>query len=203
MKSLSLIKRIFLVLITCLSFYHLGFASPTLLPKPTKISPFHLTDDTNKPFTNQNLQGHWTFMFFGFTRCHDVCPETLSQLNQMYLQLRNKMNPSLLPQIVFVTVDPDRDTNAVLHNYVKSFNPAFIGLRGDANTLNLFKNEMKVYFAKVPKPNQDYSMEHSSQIFLLNPKGEWIGILDFPFQADQLITDYKQIINTDNSNQHE
>ncbi len=199
MKNSNYIKKILFLCVFLLTATNLAFAAPkspdingTLLPAPKKISAFHVIDDNNQPFDNQNLKGHWTFMFFGFSRCHDVCPDTLSQLNQMYNQWKNSENPTSLPQVVFVTVDPNRDTPTVLHHYVKSFNSAFIGLRGDQTTLEQFKKGMKVYFAKVPKGN-DYSMEHSSQIFIINPEGDWVGILNYPFKPAQLIADYKAI----------
>lgn len=199
MKSFNWLKTILFLGIFLFTATNFAFAAPktpdingTLLPAPKQISNFHFIDDNNKSFDNQNLKGHWTFMFFGFTRCHDVCPDTLSQLNQMYKQWGKSDKPASLPQIVFVTVDPNRDITTVLHNYVKSFNPAFIGLRGDQHTLEQFKKEMSVYFAKVPKGN-DYSMEHSSQIFIVNPQGDWVGILNYPFKPAQLISDYKAV----------
>jgi len=166
----------------------------TMLPTPKTISSFNLTDDSGKPFTNENLKGHWTFMFFGFSGCADVCPTTLTELNKMYQQL-NQGTATQLPQVVFVSVDPERDTLNVLHNYVKNFNPNFIGATGSAENLNVFVKDLGVYFAKVPKEGNNYGMNHSSQIYIFNPEGNWVGILNYPQPGDQLAENYKTLVN--------
>ncbi len=171
-------------------------ASETLLPSPKTLSNFTLTDDTGKPYTNDNLKGHWTILLFGFSHCGDVCPLSMTELNKMYLQLQNELPADKLPQVAFISVDPARDTPEVLHNYVKNYNPNFTGATGDAANLNIFVKEMGVYYAK--KASQDpnvYGMDHSSQVFLFNPDGNWIGILNFPFQAAQLTKSYENLIH--------
>jgi len=174
----------------------------TSLPTPKTISAFTLTDDSGKPFTNDNLRGHWTLMFFGFTHCGDVCPTTLTELNKM-VQALNKQSFTQLPQVVFVSVDPDRDSTDVIHNYVKNFNPSFIGARGDAQTLDTFAKEMGVYFSKVPGPDANtYSVNHSSQLHVFDPNGNWVAILTYPFQADQLVKTYEAMVNAPASATH-
>lgn len=164
----------------------------TALPSPKTISPFTLTDDTGKPFTNDNLKGHWTFMFFGFTHCGDVCPTTLTELNKTYQQLQKDLPADQLPQVVFVSVDPDRDTVDVLHNYIKNYNPNFIAATGNADNLNVFVKDLGVYFAKVPSQDaNNYGVHHSSQLYLLNPDGNWVDIFTYPIQADQLAKNYE------------
>lgn len=175
-------------------------SNQTLLPSPKTISPFTLTDDNGKAFTNDNLKGRWTFMAFGFSHCGDVCPLTLTELNKMYQQLEKDLPADKLPQIVFISVDPERDNTNVLHNYVKNYNPNFIGASGDANNLNVFVKDLGVYFSKKPSADPTtYGMEHSSQLYLFNPDGNWMGILTFPFQADQLTKNYETMINAQKS----
>lgn len=169
----------------------------TLLPAPRTLNPFSLTDDAGNPLTNANLKGHWSLMFFGFTHCGDVCPTTLTELNKMYQQLQKDLPADRLPQIIFVSVDPERDTQPVLHNYIKNYNPNFIGATGNSDNLNVFVKDLGVYFHK--KPSQDantYDMEHSPQIYLFNPDGNWVGILTYPQQAEQLTQNYQALLNT-------
>ncbi|MBS0350372.1 MAG: SCO family protein [Proteobacteria bacterium] len=171
-------------------------ANQTMLPQPKAISNFSLTDDHGKPFTNENLKGHWTIAAFGFSHCGDVCPITLTELNKMYQKLHSSLAENQMPQVLFISVDPQRDTTAVLHRYIKNYNPNFIAATGDSDNLNIFVKEMGVFFSKKPSADPNvYGMEHSSQIFLFNPQGEWVGLLNFPFQSDKLATAYEALIH--------
>lgn len=96
----------------------------TILPTPRTISPFHLTDMHNHSFTNQSLLGHWTLMFFGFTNCGYICPTTMGALKQVYNTLQTNKQP--LPQIMFISIDPERDTPQKIQQYVTSFDPNFL-----------------------------------------------------------------------------
>jgi protein SCO1/2 len=163
----------------------------TKLPEPKSINSFTLTDDSGQTYSNENLNGHWTLMFFGFTHCGDVCPLTLTELNKMYGQLQKELPSEQLPQVLFVSVDPQRDTKDVLHQYIKTYNPNFIAASGDEPNLNVFVKDLGVYFNKVQKSGGDYGMNHSSQIFIFNPSGQWVGILTYPFQGPQLAQSFK------------
>jgi protein SCO1 len=175
-------------------------SNQTILPTPKSISAFTLTDNSGKPFTNENLKGHWTFVFFGFSHCGDVCPLTLAELNKMDQQLQKDLPTDQLPQVVFVTVDPERDTVEVLDKYVKNFNPRFLGATGNAENLNVFVKDLGMSYAKNPpqdaKDPNTYGMSHSSQIYLINPEGNWAGVITYPFQADQLVKNYKALISS-------
>lgn len=163
----------------------------TKLPEPKSINTFNLTDDSGQAYSNDNLKGHWTLVFFGFTHCGDVCPLTLTELNKMYTQLQKETPTEQLPQVLFVSVDPQRDTQDVLHQYIKSYNPNFIAASGDEPNLNVFVKDLGVYFNKTPKSGGGYGMDHSSQIFVFNPSGQWVGILNYPFQGPQLVQSLK------------
>ena len=172
-------------------------SNQNMLPAPKTISPFTLTDDTSKPLTNENLKGHWTYLFFGFTHCGDVCPLTLTELNKMDQQLQKDLPADKLPQVVFISVDPERDTTDVLHQYVKNFNPRFTGASGSAENLNIFSKDIGMYYAKTPgKEPNTYGMNHSSQIYLFNPDGNWAGVLTYPYKAEDLVKNYKALINS-------
>jgi protein SCO1 len=171
-------------------------SNQTLLPSPKTISNFNLTDDSGNAFTNDNLKGHWTLMAFGFSHCGDVCPVSLTELNKMYQKLQNDLPASQLPQVVFISVDPARDTQAVLHNYIKNYNQNFMAASGTHDNLQIFVNDMGVYYSKKPNTAANvYGMEHSSQLYLFNPDGKWVGIVTFPFQADQLTQNYQAMIH--------
>src|SRR5689334_17653699 len=103
------------------------------LPQTKEINDFNLTGSDGKPFTKANLNGQWTMMFFGFTNCGMVCPTTMAALSDMYKQLEKDLPKNQMPQVVMVSVDPDRDSQQRMKEYVTSFNPHFIGARANIN----------------------------------------------------------------------
>lgn len=167
----------------------------TVLPTPRVIHAFDLTDNHGKPFNNANLKNHWTLMFFGFTNCGYVCPTTLSELNRMYNNLKSQLPANLIPQVVMVSVDPERDTVARINDYMKSFNAAFIGTRTDLAHTTALANQMSVVFSKVNMPNGDYTINHSAEIMLLDPQGNIRAFFSYPHKADQMVRDYAAIVH--------
>ncbi len=163
------------------------------------INDFHLTDNHGKPFNKDSLMGHWTLMFFGFTNCPMVCPTTMSALNDMYQQLKKELPPEQLPRVVMISVDPDRDTRKRMHAYVTAFNPAFIGARADIKETILLEKQLHIAAAKMQVDGQgknQYTINHSTDILLVNPKGELQAYLAFPHKADQMVKDYQLIVKT-------
>jgi protein SCO1/2 len=152
-------------------------------------------------FSNADLKGHWSFIFFGFSSCPYVCPTTLAQLNLMMKQLKSAGLKNNLPQIVMVSVDPDRDTATRMHAYVTSFNATFIGLRTSLDkTLQLAK-EMKVSFAKVQAPGNDtsqYTITHTATITVVDPEGSIHAYLSYPHKAAVMARDYEVIVHSAN-----
>lgn len=170
----------------------------TLLEKPREIEQFSLTGIDNKSFTNASLQGQWTIVFFGFTNCGYVCPTTMAELNKMYRLLEEKkVKP--LPQIVMVSVDPQRDSLDKLDHYVRAFNPHFYGARGDEDVVRKMTREMGIAYAKVELPNsqnsENYDMQHSAALMLFNPQGELTAFFTTPHQADLLAKDYQLLVS--------
>lgn len=166
----------------------------TVLPQTRKIYPFNLTDNRGKPFTKDSLKGHWTLMFFGFTNCGYVCPTTLSALNKMFNNLKAHLSPPLLPEVVLVSVDPERDSVKRMNDYVKSFNPAFRGARADMEETKTLANQMSVVFDKVAMPNGNYMVNHSTEIMLLDPEGNLRAFLSSPHVPDHMVRDYEAVI---------
>ena len=169
----------------------------TLLKKPREIEQFSLTGIDNVPFDNHSLQGKWTIAFFGFTNCGYVCPTTLAELAKMYRILEDKkVKP--LPQIVFISVDPDRDTLEKLGKYAKSFNPHFYAARGEDSVVSKMTHEMGIAYGKlIPSASKDpnnYDVQHSGALILFNPQGELDAFFTTPHHAELLAEDYQLLI---------
>ena len=159
-------------------------ASGTWLPRPKALDDFQLTDNSGKPFSLHDLQGKPTLVFFGFTHCPDVCPTTLVKL----AQVKKTVGIAGL-RIVFVTVDPARDTAPVVGLYVHAFDPDFVGLTGDEKSIDRMAANFGVAVNKVDLPGGDYTMDHSAVVFLLNTQGQVAGIFTPPFDTPRLVQD--------------
>jgi protein SCO1 len=126
-----------------------------------------LTDHTGKPRHLEDFRGKAVVLFFGFTHCPDVCPTTLVDVSSALKTLGADANRV---QVLFVTVDPERDTQDALAKYVTAFDPRFLGLRGDAAATQRAAKEFKIYYEK-RKSGDSYSVDHSGQSYVLDPQG--------------------------------
>jgi len=153
-----------------------------LWPNPKQITPFQLTDQNGEPFDHENLKGHWSMIFFGYTHCPDICPTTMTLMNSIVSELSDEKQPT--PQIIFVTVDPDRDTQEHLADYVAYFNPAFLGLTGSEENIAALTKQIGILSMKIPDEystdESEYLMDHSASILLIGPKARLIGIFSAP-----------------------
>lgn len=162
----------------------------TAFPAAIALEAFQLTDGNNKPFTNKNLKGHWSLFFFGFTRCPKVCPTTLSILNKAY-QILEKADPNNLPHVVFISVDPKRDSPKATMQYAKRFNKHFIGVTGNKASIDGLTKNLGIMHAVAQKSGEPgYQINHSGTIIVINPKGQWAGILMPPFNANVMANDF-------------
>jgi protein SCO1 len=128
-----------------------------------------LTDHTGRARRLEDFRGKAVVLFFGFTRCPDVCPTTLADTAQALRQLGPDAERV---QVLLVSVDPERDTAEALAKYVTAFDARFLGLRGDQEATRRAAREFKVYFEKRPGRNpQDYSIDHSAQSYVIDPQG--------------------------------
>jgi protein SCO1 len=142
--------------------------------------PFTLADGTGRPVTDRDFRGKYMLVYFGYTFCPDVCPTTLNEVADALDHLGGKADRL---QPVFITVDPKRDTPAVVKQYVAAFTPRLIGLTGSDEQIATVAREYRVYYAEHrtgPGPN-DYSMDHSSVLYLMGPDGRFIA----PIRADE------------------
>lgn len=158
--------------------------------KPRQFSDITLTDHNGNDFTRAQLQGKWSLIFFGFTHCPDICPMTLLELNRLLPDLPEDIRKNT--QVILVTLDPARDTPQVLKEYVAAFNPNFIGVTGEFLAIRRFANEVNVAFAKVTQ-GEDYTVDHSGNLVLINPRGDYHGFFKPPFDTEKLQITYPSI----------
>ena len=182
----------------------LNIENGTLFPTPRDIEPFHLVSAEQKPFTNTNLNGHWSVIFFGFTQCPQMCPTTLAMLNDTY-QLLAAKNNAPLPQVVFISVDPDRDTPTVLKKYLSSFNKNFVGATGSQEEVKRLTAALNILYMKVQKPNTDdpmaYQIDHSGTLLLVNPEGKLFALFSAPHTPETLANNISAIETRYNTKQ--
>lgn len=170
----------------------------TYLPTAMDIQDFQLTDNSGKSFTKENLFRQWTLVFFGFTNCPMVCPKTLAALNEMYHLLKNKLSIHQLPKVVFISIDPDRDSLARINEYITAFNSHFIGARADIKETKALMNQFHIMVAKI-KGNVEgkdrYTITHSTEILVFNPNAKLQGYMSYPHYPKQLAKDYQAILH--------
>ncbi len=173
---------------------HIETRSATLLPQLRSLQPFSLSDQHGRPFTNQTLQGRWTFLSFGYTHCPDICPTTLAMLTSMEKQLQASDNAAEY-QIAFVSVDPERDTQQRLAEYIDFFNPAFLGVSGDDSELQRLTRPLGILYVKVTTENSamGYVMDHSASIVLVDPQGRYYALFSSPHDPDDMAQDFMTI----------
>lgn len=170
----------------------------TLLTPSRPISAFEFLGTDGKAFNHDSLSGKWTFFFFGFTHCGYLCPTTLAELAKMFHLLdQAKVKP--LPELVMFSLDPERDSLAVLANYVHSFDAHFKGALGSPESIQKLTHELGLAYVKLDKPmgknaNED-DIEHSGTLILLDPNGQIRAFFTSPQQAEALRDDYLMLIS--------
>jgi protein SCO1/2 len=146
-------------------------------------------------FRNANLVGQWNFMFFGYTQCPDICPTALTLMKDVKAALAGKPGtPAPGFQVVFVSVDPQRDTLRLLGEYMAAFDPNFVGITGgDAALSSLVKNLGVYYQRNDATDKQNYTVDHSAAIYLIDPQGRLAAVFSPPQQAAKMATDFRRI----------
>ncbi len=167
----------------------------TTIDQPQLIPEFHLVNGLGQAFTNHNLKGHYSFLFFGFTHCQSICPLTMSMLTQLYAELKAEKIP--LPKVVFITLDPKRDTPKIVGTYVKAFNPSFIGVSGPSVGIQQLSKQMGVVYIQAQQSKaseNNYQIDHSSTLYLVNPEGRLAAIFSPPHDKASIKQDYKNLV---------
>jgi len=169
-----------------------------ILPTPREIAPFELENHSGEVFSLEDLTGRWTFAFFGFTNCPDVCPTSMAVMGQARRVLGAKNAAAF--QGVLVSVDPERDDAVTLGSYATAFAEDFIGVRGTRRDLGVFAEQVNAAFARVPAfddagaPLADsYQVEHTANIVIINPRGHYHGFIKYPQQADTIVAAFESL----------
>ncbi len=163
----------------------------TLLPSPKPLLDFTLTDHTGAAFTRANLTDGWTFAFFGYTHCPDVCPTTLASLVQLRRQLEGTMPSGELPGTVFISVDPERDTPEQLAEFMPYFHPEFLGVTGDEEQILTVTRQLGILHAKAEDAGaDDYLVDHSAAIILFDPDGAFHAVFGVPHDPVAMAGDF-------------
>ncbi len=159
-----------------------------LWPPPKTLEGFALLDQSGAPFTPERLTGKWSVLFFGFTHCPDICPSTL--------RLLEKASPAFPAdtQVVFVSVDPERDTPETVAQYVRFFHPGFIGVTGTPESMAEFTRSVGVLSMRTEADEHgNYSVDHSAALFLVDPRRRLVGIVTQPFTEESVSRLYRDI----------
>lgn len=155
------------------------------------LDNFQLVSDTGEVFQTENMRGQWTLVFFGFTHCPDVCPTTLSTLNSFYQMLDEDTQEDT--KITLVSVDPSRDSPKVLHDYIRYFNSDFRGLTGDFIEIKRFASQLNIPFNKVILSEESYTMDHGTQVVLINPLGHYHAFFKAPLDPAKMKLTYRSL----------
>ena len=159
----------------------------TVLPMTIELPAFSLIDEQGQPFTRDSLRGRTSVLFFGFTNCPDICPATLQQLAIAKQRLAG--DDVSFPDIVLVSVDPERDSPEVLADYVSHFGAGVRGLTGDLETISALTRPLGIYFAKSGDLDGDYSVDHSAVVLVINENAEWFALFSAPHTVDGFVHD--------------
>jgi protein SCO1 len=156
--------------------------------------PFTLEDGNGKPVSDRDFRGKYMLVYFGYTFCPDVCPTTLNEVADALDHLGTKADRL---QPIFITVDPKRDTPAVMKQYTTAFTPRLLGLTGTPEQIAKVAQEYRVYYAEHrtgPGPD-DYTMDHSSVLYLMGPDGQFIAPIRADEAGPQMATDLGKLIS--------
>jgi len=183
------------LLVSCSPAEPPPLAAGTLLPAARMLAPFTLVDHHQQPFTQDALLGKWSFAFFGYTHCPDVCPNALAMLKRVQILLE-AAGETPLPQVLFVSVDPERDSPEILASYVSYFHPTFVGVTGKDEELMRLTRQLGILYGKSPGDSKDnYLLDHSGAIILLNPQGDYQALFSMPHDAEKIAADFIKIRN--------
>ena len=169
----------------------------TILSPARKIAVPTLLQGDGSDFTLEDLTGHWSLLFFGYTHCPDVCPVTMGVLAQTKkIALADNQ---LFPEVFFISVDPDRDKVGMLAEYVQYFDKDFIGVTGDDSLIKALTLQMSVVYMKMAASDasseSDYLVDHSSALLLLNPEGKLVAFMNPPHEPKIILKDLQKVIS--------
>jgi protein SCO1/2 len=171
-------------------FWMMGGVSK--VAQPAAIGgPFQLTDQHGKAVTDKSLKGKPTLIFFGYTHCPDVCPTSLFEMSEV---LRAMGKDADKVNAVFISVDPERDTQATMKDYLSSFDPHLEGLSGDPAEVAKVITSYRVYAKKVPAKDGDYTMDHTALIYLMDRNGQFVSPFNLKRTPEEAATELKRYL---------
>jgi protein SCO1/2 len=166
----------------------------TAYPEPRPLPAFTLVDQRNAALGPERLRGAWTFVFFGFVNCPDICPTTLATLASARRTLAD-LPAGQQPRVVLVSVDPGRDTPALLGQYVAHFDPTFTGATGSPEAIEALTRALGVaVFIGPPDADGNYAVDHSAAVFLVDPDARVAALFNTPHEAEAIARDYRRIV---------
>jgi protein SCO1 len=179
------------VVVVVLGFAAFILTSPSERPRAALIGgPFALQNGDGKTVSDQTLRGRPYLVYFGYTHCPDVCPTELARISDVLTKMGDKSIPAL-----FITVDPERDTPKIMQDYVSSFNPAIIGLSGDAQAVEATEKAFRVFARKGEKQaDGDYSMDHSSVVYLMDKNGAFVEAFNVERPPEEAAKDLEKFL---------
>ncbi|MGB5474646.1 MAG: SCO family protein [Gammaproteobacteria bacterium] len=165
-----------------------------LRPEPVPLQAFELVDQYRQPFDLERLKGKWSLVFFGYTFCPDICPTTLSTLSGVIKRLQADPQGLAGTQVVFVTVDPRRDTPDVIESYLKYFNDTFQGVTGPQQDIDGLARQFGAGYVTEPETVVgQYLVSHTSSIFLVDPRGRLLAAFSPPHDPGTIADQFRQI----------
>jgi len=159
-----------------------------VLPAPNKVPEFSLVDQHDTPVNQTVFEGQWDLVFFGFTHCPDICPTTLQVLSAAKTAMAEK-GQTPLPRIVLVSVDPERDSPEILGQYVDYFGKGNLGITGTLEEIMKLTGGLGIYFEKQQADGDNYSVDHSAAVLLIDPDGGFHALFSAPHVADNYVHD--------------
>jgi protein SCO1/2 len=175
--------------------------------KPVEIKPFHLNDHNQQRYDNRRFAGQWSVLFFGYTHCPDICPTVMLDMANVYKEYEKRQDAKDL-QVVFVSVDPNRDSPKQLRDYVSYFNKDFLGVTGERQQIDVLTKSVGAIYdfedgttgelltAEQVKGKQDYKVNHYASLILVNPQGQMVAHIYPPHDPQRVINALAIIINT-------
>ncbi len=198
MRFLRLVLVFGLVIIAFVGgtlFMTLAFQGPReqplhamVLPQSRALPQFSLLDQNGAKFDTESLRDQWSLLFFGFTHCPDICPATLQQLAIARSRVLHEKN-STFPNIVLISVDPERDTPEVLAEYTRHFGDGMTGVTGPIDELRNLTSALGIFFEKSVGENGDYSVDHSAVVIVINKNAEFHALFSAPHTIDHFVED--------------
>jgi protein SCO1/2 len=164
----------------------------TELPEPRSLPDVRLTDDGGRSTSLRELEGEFTLLFFGFTNCPDVCPLTLGMLAQAKAEVAARA-PRFTPRVLFVSVDPNRDTPERIAAYLGGFDPEFTGATAPDDELAPLLAALGVAVEKHVHGSESYNVVHNSAVYVLDPNADWIAVSTAPHDPQVLAADYLRL----------